>query len=228
LIVGQEFKLPKAGSVVIAPSILSADFANLESEVQQIKGIGIEVVHLDVMDGHFVPNITLGPPIVKNLRKHFPDMVMDAHLMITDPDKYIEPFADAGADHITFHIEANGEPDDIISRLHDMGVSAGLCVNPATEVKTIEKYASRCQMILVMTVNPGFGGQSFMADAAKKIVDIRKMVGDDIRIEVDGGIDATTAVTVVGYGADTLVAGNAIFGKADRRKAIEDIEKNYK
>lgn len=223
----KSFKLPKTGNIIIAPSILSADFANLESEVKQIKDAGIEVVHLDVMDGHFVPNITIGPPVIKNLRKHFPDMVFDAHLMITDPDKYIGPFADAGSDHITFHIEANGDPDDIISRLHDMGVSAGLCVNPATEAKTIEKYAHRCQMILVMTVNPGFGGQSFMADAAKKIVDIRKMVGSDIRIEVDGGIDATTAATVVGYGADTLVAGNAIFGKDDRAKAIEDIVSSH-
>ena len=217
------FKLPKGGELKIAPSILSADFANLANEIKQVADCGLNIIHLDIMDGHFVPNLTIGPPVIKNIRSHFPNLIFDTHLMITDPDDYIEPFVKAGADHITFHIEANGEPEDIIKRLHDMGCSAGLCVNPVTPAKDIEEFAELCQMILVMTVNPGFGGQSFMAEAAKKIIDIRKMVGPDVRIEVDGGIAADTAKIVVEYGADTLVAGNAIFGKADRRKAIEDI-----
>lgn len=221
--------LPKGGEVKIAPSILSADFANLESEVRQVKSCGIEIVHLDVMDGHFVPNITIGPPIVKSLCSHFSgELIFDAHLMITDPDKYIEPFAKAGANHITFHIEANGDTGETIKKLQDLGVTVGLCINPDTQAKAIEKYVHLCQMILVMTVYPGFGGQSFMADAAKKITDIRKMAGNDIRIEVDGGIDDTTAKIVVDYGADTLVAGNAIFGKKDRKQAIGAIINSYK
>jgi ribulose-phosphate 3-epimerase len=224
----ENFRLPKGGKIEIAPSILSADFGCLSDEIRQVADCGLTIIHLDVMDGHFVPNLTMGPPLVKNLRSHFPNLILDAHLMITDPDDYIEPFVKAGADHITFHIEANGEPEDIIKRLHDMGCSAGLCVNPVTPVKDIEEFAELCQMILVMTVNPGFGGQSFMAEAAKKIIDIRKMVGPDVRIEVDGGISADTAKTVVEYGADTLVAGNAIFGKADRKKAIEDIVNSYR
>lgn len=223
-----KYKLPKGGEIKIAPSILSADFANLESEIRQMAELGIEIIHLDIMDAHFVPNLTMGPPVIKSIRSRFPNLIFDAHLMITDPDDYIEPFIKAGADHITFHIEANGEPEEIIDRLHDMGCSAGICVNPITPAKDIEDYAHLCEMILVMTVNPGFGGQSFMAEAAKKIIDIRKMVGPDVRIEVDGGIAADTAKTVVEYGADTLVAGNAIFGKADRKKAIEDIVNSYR
>lgn len=218
-----KFKIDKTGKVVLAPSILSADFANLESEVKEVASYGVNWVHLDVMDGHFVPNLTIGPPVIKNLRSHFPEMFFDAHLMITDPDKYIEPFAKAGADHITFHIEANGDPGDIIKRLHDMGVSAGLCINPDTPANAIEEYANLCQMILVMTVHPGFGGQSFISPAAEKIKDLKKFLNPDIRIEVDGGIDAETAGTVVEYGADTLVAGSAIFGKDDRKQAIDAI-----
>ena len=210
-------KIAKGGDLKIAPSILSADFANLASEVKEVVQAGVDWVHLDVMDGHFVPNLTIGPPLVKNLRKHFPDLFFDAHLMITDPDKYIEPFCKAGADHITFHIEANGDPGEIIKRLHDMGCSAGLCINPDTPANAIEEYANLCQMILVMTVHPGFGGQSFIAPAAEKIKDLKKF------IEVDGGIGPDTAGKVISYGADTLVAGSAIFGEKDRKKAIDDI-----
>lgn len=215
-------KLPKAGRVLVNPSVLSSDFARLADEVNLVESIGVEIVHLDVMDGHFVPNITFGPPVIKKLRKHS-DIFFDAHLMITDPDKYLDAFIDAGANHITFHVEAHGEPMDIINRLHDAGCSAGLCINPETPVNAIADYAEKCDMILVMTVHPGFGGQKFMEDAARKIIDVRKMVGPDIRVEVDGGIDPTTAAKVVSYGADTLVAGNAIFGQEDRKAAIESI-----
>ncbi len=218
-----KFKMAKAGDLIVAPSILSADFANLASEVEDVAQAGAKWVHLDVMDGHFVPNLTMGPAIVKNLRKHFADLFFDAHLMITDPDKYIVPFCQAGTDHITFHIEANGDPGEIIKRLHGMGCSAGLCINPDTPARAIEEYANLCQMILVMTVHPGFGGQSFIEPAAEKIKDLKKFLNPDIRIEVDGGIGPDTAGKVIGYGADTLVAGSAIFGEKDRKKAIDGI-----
>lgn len=217
-----ELKLPKTGTLEIAPSILSADFATLADEIAQVESAGVKIIHIDVMDGHFVPNITIGPPVVAKLRKHT-SLVFDTHLMITDPEKYAEPFIQAGADHITFHIEATNQPEKLIEKLHKLGVSAGITLNPETPVDAIEKIAPLCDMVLVMTVHPGFGGQSFIEDAAKKIVDVRQLVGPDIRIEVDGGITPDTAPTVVSYGADTLVAGNAIFSKPDRLAAIKAI-----
>ncbi|MCD4830232.1 MAG: ribulose-phosphate 3-epimerase [Anaerohalosphaeraceae bacterium] len=215
-------KLPKTPSIQLAPSILSCDFAKIADEIAEIASNGIEMVHLDVMDGHFVPNITFGPPVVAKIRK-CSDLFFDAHLMITDPQKYAQPFIDAGVDNITFHIEVVPEPTDFIKKLHDSGISAGLCLNPETPVSAIEKYAPLADMILVMTVHPGFGGQSFIAKAAEKIAPIRQIVGPDVRLEVDGGIDPETARLVTSYGADTLVAGNAIFGQTDRAVAIKAI-----
>ncbi len=215
-------RLPEAGKIEIVPSVLSADFARLADEIAEITRAGVRIVHLDVMDGHFVPNITIGPPVIAKLRK-VSELVFDAHLMISDPAKYAEPFARAGADHITFHIEATDEPERLVERLHEMGCTAGICLNPETPVEAIEAVAPRCEMVLVMTVHPGFGGQAFMPDAAEKIVRVREIVGPDTRIEVDGGIDPETAPTVVSYGADTLVAGNAIFGRPDRIAAINAI-----
>lgn len=218
-----ELKLPKAGTVEIAPSILSADFACLKDEIAQVTAAGVKMVHLDVMDGHFVPNITIGPVVIGKLRK-YSDLFFDSHLMISEPSRYAESFIEAGVNNITFHIEAEKEPVKLIEKLHSLGCSAGITLNPATPVEAIKDVAPLCDMVLVMTVNPGFGGQSFMAEAAKKIIEIRQIVGADIRIEVDGGIDPDTAGIVVGYGADTLVAGNAIFGQADRAAAIEAIK----
>ncbi len=215
-------RLPRAGTIEIAPSILSADFARLAEEMGEITGAGINMVHLDVMDGHFVPNITIGPPVIARLRK-VSDLVFDAHLMISEPAKYAEPFIGIGVDHITFHIEAADEPERLVERLHELGCTAGICLNPETPVEAIETVAPMCEMVLVMTVHPGFGGQAFMPEAAEKIKRIRQLVGPDIRIEVDGGIDPLTAPTVVSYGADTLVAGNAIFAKSDRVAAINAI-----
>jgi ribulose-phosphate 3-epimerase len=215
-------RLPKTGTIEIAPSILSADFAKLADEIAVVESAGVTIVHLDVMDGHFVPNITFGPPVIAKLRK-YSSLVFDSHLMITDPAKYAEDFVQAGSDHITFHIEATDQPKKFIDTLHNLGVTAGICLNPETPVEAIEKVAPLCDMVLVMTVHPGFGGQEFIAEAAKKIGAVREIVGPDIRVEVDGGIDAKTAPTVVGYGADTLVAGNAIFSKTDRIAAIEAI-----
>jgi ribulose-phosphate 3-epimerase len=217
-------KLPKAGTIEIAPSILSADFAVLADEISQVEKTGIKILHLDVMDGHFVPNISIGPPVIAKIRKHS-NLVFDSHLMISEPEKYADAFIKAGVNHITFHIEVVPNPTDFIKKLHDSGVSAGLCLNPETPVSKIEKFAHLADMLLVMTVHPGFGGQSFILEAAKKIKPIRQLVGKDIRIEVDGGIDAETARIVAELGADTLVAGNAIFGKPDRPAAIEAIRK---
>ncbi len=217
-----DLRLPKAGTIEVAPSILSADFAKLADEIAVVESAGVKIVHLDVMDGHFVPNITFGPPVVAKLRK-CSKLVFDSHLMISEPDKYIESFVEAGVNHITFHIEVANEPEKIIDKLHKLGCTAGICLNPETTVKQIEKIAPLCDMVLVMTVHPGFGAQEFMPDAAKKVIKVREIVGPDIRIEVDGGIDPQTTPIVVSYGADTLVAGNAIFAKTDRIAAIKAI-----
>jgi len=217
-----ELRLPKAGTIEVVPSILSSDFAELANEIAQIESADVKMVHLDVMDGHFVPNITIGPPVVSKLRQHS-RLVFDCHLMISEPAKYIERFAEAGANHITFHIEATDEPEAIIERLGVLGCTAGICLNPETEVEAIEKVAKLCDMVLVMTVHPGFGAQEFMPEVAKKIVRVRELVGPDIRVEVDGGIDVETTPVVVSYGADTLVAGHAIFDQKDRVAAIEAI-----
>ncbi len=217
-----KLRLPEPGSIEIAPSILSADFANLASEIAQVVTAGVKMIHLDIMDGHFVPNITMGPPVVSWIRK-CTDVVLDTHLMITEPGKYAERFIEAGADHITFHIETVDEPAEFVKYLHGLGVTAGVTLNPATPVETIETVAPLCDMVLVMTVNPGFGGQKFIDEAARKCIRIRQLLGPEVRIEVDGGIDSDTASAVAGYGADTLVAGNAIFGRPNRAEAIDAI-----
>jgi len=217
-------RLPEAGTIEIAPSILSADFARLADEIAVVASAGVRMIHLDVMDGHFVPNITIGPPVVEKLRK-YSDLVFDCHLMITDPDKYAEHFVKAGADHITFHIEATAEPERLIDKLHALGVTAGICLNPETPVEAVEKVAPLCDMVLVMTVHPGFGAQAFMPEPARKVIAVRKIVGPDVRVEVDGGISAETTPIVVGYGADTLVAGSAIFAQPDLVAAVEALRR---
>jgi ribulose-phosphate 3-epimerase len=220
-------RLPKPGTIEVNPSILAADFAQLADELAVVEQAGVKMVHLDIMDGHFVPNITIGPPVVEKLRKHS-NLFFDAHLMITDPRKYAPAFVKAGVNHITFHIEVEKKPAEFIRILHSMGVTAGVCLNPETPVRAIKKVAPLCDMILVMTVHPGFGGQKFIASAAKKIRTIRNIVGPKIRVEVDGGIDAKTTPIVVGYGADTLVAGRAIFGEKNRIAAINAIRRACK
>ena len=220
--VKKNMRLPKTGTIEIAPSILSADFARLADEIAAIESAGVNMVHLDVMDGHFVPNITIGPPVIAKLRA-CTDLLFDSHLMISEPAKYAQRFVEAGANHITFHIEVTPEPIKLIDRLHKLGVTAGICLNPETPVETIETVAPLCDMVLVMTVHPGFGGQKFMPEAAKKIIRVREIVGPEIRIEVDGGIDPQTTPIVVSYGADTLVAGHAIFAHSDRHAAVNAI-----
>lgn len=215
-------RLPKPGTIELVPSILSADFANLASEIRQVTDAGVTVVHIDVMDGHFVPNLTVGPPVVKWIRR-CTQAVLDVHLMITDPQRYAPRFIEAGADHITFHVETVRNPVRMIEELRAAGVSVGVTLNPATPVESVLEAAALCDMVLVMTVEPGFGGQEFMDEAARKCIPLREKFGDSIRIEVDGGINPQTAPVVVGYGADTLVAGQAVFGNSDRPGAVRRI-----
>ena len=198
-------------SIKISPSILSADFANLGAEIQAIEAQGCDWVHIDVMDGHYVPNITIGPGVCKAIRKHI-NTVMDVHLMIAPVDPYIPAFADAGADIITIHAEAGPHLDRSLQVIRDLGCKAGVSLNPSTPPEVLEYVLDRIDLILVMSVNPGFGGQKFLHSQVEKIRKIREMIGDrEIHIEVDGGVSPETAPLVVAAGADALVAGSAVF-----------------
>lgn len=204
--------------IIIAPSILSADFANLERDVKAVENAGADWIHVDVMDGHFVPNITIGAPVVKALRK-VTKLPLDVHLMIENPLKYVPDFARAGADIITFHEEAAKEAtDEVIDLIKSFNIKVGLSIKPKTAPDTIKKYLSRADMVLIMTVEPGFGGQSFMPDCAEKIKTIKAWGAGDLIIQVDGGINAQTGALCKEYGATSLVAGNYIY-KADNIKA---------
>jgi ribulose-phosphate 3-epimerase len=213
----------------IAPSILSADFANLERDIRNIAENGGDWVHVDVMDGIFVPNITIGIPVVKALRP-VTDLPLDVHLMIDRPIRYVEDFVKAGADYVTIHIEADQPQNtlDALDKIHALGCKAGIVLKPRTPVEAAIPYLEKCDLILIMTVEPGFGGQKFMADMMPKLVQLREWLEDinpDCLLEVDGGVDVNTHTICKESGADVLVAGSAFFGSTDWTYFTQEIEK---
>ncbi len=210
--------------MIIAPSILSADFSILKEEIQTIQET--KWIHIDIMDGHFVPNLTIGPDVVKSIRQHT-TQIFDTHLMIDNPEKYIDPFIKAGSDHITFHIETASNHDELIDYLHEKNVKAGLSIKPDTSVKTIEPYLHKLDIVLVMSVEPGFGGQAFMkpmVDKMQELSNLRKKNGYHYKIVVDGGINKETAALCKNAGVDVLVAGSYIFKANNRNDAIRSLK----
>ncbi|KAB2337463.1 ribulose-phosphate 3-epimerase [Cytobacillus depressus] len=214
--------------VKVAPSILSADFSKLGEEIKDVERGGADYIHVDVMDGHFVPNITIGPLIVEAIRP-VTDLPLDVHLMIENPDQYIEAFVKAGADYITVHVEACRHLHRTVHYIKSFGIKAGVVLNPATPVSAIEHIIEDVDMVLLMTVNPGFGGQKFISSVLPKISAVKKMAdekGLNIEIEVDGGVNVETAKLCIEAGANVLVAGSAVYNEKDRGKAIAAIKGN--
>ena len=205
---------------LIAPSILSADFANLGRDCAVSLEAGGDLLHLDVMDGHFVPNLTMGPELCRSLRNTLPEAVLDVHLMVTDPAMYVKPFAKAGANHLTFHIEAVGEPERLASDIRKAGMTAGLAINPPTSLDTMLPFIESFDLILIMSVNPGFSGQSFIESVLEKVVAIKSRLRSDQRLEIDGGVNAETVESCRDAGCDLLVAASAIFKSPDYTEAI--------
>lgn len=208
--------------IYVSPSILSADFANLERDIKRIEDGGADWVHVDVMDGHFVPNITIGVPVVASIRK-VTKLPLDVHLMIENPEKYVEPFVKAGADILTFHYECGTDIKKTIDLIKSFGIKVGLSIKPKTTPDVVFPYLKDLDLLLVMTVEPGFGGQKFMQDCADKIPVIKEKAPENLIIQVDGGINAETARICTFYGANSLVAGNYIYKSAYIKSAIKSL-----
>ncbi|HUF04048.1 MAG TPA: ribulose-phosphate 3-epimerase [Aridibacter sp.] len=209
----------------IAPSLLSADFTRLDEEIRAVKEGGATVLHVDVMDGHFVPNITIGLPVVKSLRKAT-DMIIDCHLMITEPSRYAVQFVKAGADMVSVHVEADVHLQRTLTAIHDAGAKAGVAINPGTPVSALEEVLPFSDFILLMSVNPGFGGQSFIETSYDKLRKLRSAIielGLPTRIEIDGGIDVTNVAKVVEAGAEIIVAGSAVFGAGTPTESVKEM-----
>lgn len=213
--------------VIIAPSLLSCDFSDMGNEIRRMEAAGAQWMHIDVMDGHFVPNITIGAPVLKSLKKQM-NTLADVHLMISDPLKYAEDFAKAGADFITFHVESDSDPLETINRIRELGCRPSISVKPGTPAEVIFPYLDLVDMVLVMTVEPGFGGQSFMADMMPKVAEIRRECERrglcDMFIEVDGGIDTETISVAAKAGANAFVSGSAIFRAPDAAAIIKELK----
>jgi ribulose-phosphate 3-epimerase len=217
----------KTHSIKIAPSILSADFADLANQIKLVEKGGADWIHVDVMDGNFVPNITIGPPVVKSLRK-VTKLPLDTHLMVADADLYLEAFKEAGSDRLTVHVEACKHLHRTVERIKQLGMSAGVTLNPATPAESLKEILSYVDLVLIMTVNPGFGGQKFIQTMLHKVREIREMayaLNPKIHIQIDGGVDETNIASLVRAGASVFVAGNSIFSKKDVSKAVRDLRK---
>jgi ribulose-phosphate 3-epimerase len=210
----------KRSAPLVLPSILSADFARLGDEVESAIEAGADGIHIDVMDGHFVPNLTMGPAVVASLRQRFPQLLMDVHLMVSEPEVFIEPFAKAGADHLTFHIEPFDQPTGprpVINLVRAAGCTVGMAINPPTPALDLEAVVDELDLVLVMSVHPGFAGQRFMPEVLDKARDLRSKMRDGQRLEMDGGINAETVAAARDAGCDALVAASAFFSAEDRR-----------
>lgn len=208
--------------VIIAPSMLSCDFSKVGAEIKDVEQAGAEWLHIDVMDGHFVPNLTIGPPVVKSVRK-VTNLFLDVHLMIEDPFKYAAPFAEVGADLINFHIEVAGSPEVTIDEIRRFGKQVGVTIKPKTPVDAISGILDKVDMVLVMSVEPGFAGQKFMPDVLAKVTELRKLMGPEGQIQIDGGISPETVGDAAAAGANIFVAGSAVFGREDRGAVVASL-----
>lgn len=218
-------QLKQAGPIVL-PSLLLCDFGNLEREIRRLEEAGVTALHLDVMDGVFVPNISYGMPIVEGLRK-ITDLPLDVHLMITNPMDYVQQFSDAGADLITFHAESVADPVPVIEKIKSLGCGGGLAINPDTPVSSIESSLPICDLVVIMAVQAGFGGQKFDPRSLEKLKQAREIAGPDLLLEIDGGVNESTVGTCVEQGAQLLVAGSAIFRQPDYRIAMEKLHAQF-